>query len=193
MARTNQHALFSITLIATLLAGVLLSACAPAVPTDQVEQELVAFTLRYMLRGPDSTEPVSQSGAGQWADAPQDANLIVWAPPNDSLKNDSIEFLKSDQPEKVWWFAKDRLVEVTDQQNAIRQFRSAHFSSISPDNHSWGYYEFGILSLSRGNTQAKVYVGISCGPLCGTGTIYTLERNETGQWEVKDSEMKWIS
>ena len=58
---------------------------------------------------------------------------------------------------------------------------------------SWGYYEFGILSVKDAGQTAEVYVGVACGPLCGHGTLCTLQRNAAGQWEITDSTGLWIS
>ena len=184
----------SVMSIVVMLGALLASACAPAVPKDQVEKEIVSFMLDYILREQmGGAGNYTQSGGGRWAEAPEDANIIIWAPPVEPRENSGIEFVKSDQPNRVWWYADQRLVEVTDKQEAVRQFREAHFSSISPTGRAWGYYEFGILSTSSDNREARVYLGVSCGPLCGTGTIYTLQRSKAGSWEIKDSEMKWIS
>ncbi len=180
-------------LMVVLMGGMLLSACAPALPRQQAERELVSFMLRYvLLHEPGSTYP-EPAGGHYWADAPADASLVVWAPPASPLPRDSIALLKSDQPIKAWWFAKRQLVEVLDKENAIQQFRQAKFSVPFPNDNGGSYYEFGILSLSSGNRQAQVYADYWCGPLCGAGSVYTLQRNAAGQWEVTGSEMKWIS
>lgn len=179
--------------VAALLGSVLLSACTPAIPTEQAEQQLVAFMLGYLLHGPGSAGPVTGTGVRHWAEAPANASIIVWAPPVVPLKNDGIEYVQSDQPLKVWWYADEQLVEVIDKQVAIREYRAAHLPGTSPARYGSTYYEFGILSLSQGNRQARVYAASTCGPLCGSGSIYTLERSEAGTWEVTHSEMRWIS
>ena len=184
-------------IVSTLLAVVCitsLAACRPAMPSPQVENELVPFMLDLIIsRAAGDSAPYTRSAGQQWADAPLDASIVVWAPPVDSPDQDGIQYLKTDQPNKVWWYADHQLAEVTDGAQAIQQFRQVHFSGNSVGNKGWGYYEFGILSVSNAGREARVYVGISCGPLCGTGTIYTLERTDAGAWRVKDSEMKWIS
>ncbi len=85
------------------------------------------------------------------------------------------------------------MVEVLDKENAIQQFRKVHFGNTHPNEPGGSYYEFGILSLSKGNQQVMVYAGNWCGTLCGSGIVYTLQRNAAGQWELTGSEMKWIS
>ncbi len=180
-------------LVILMLSAVLLSACGPSIPQAQVEQELVPFMLDFIVQqNLGGKAPYAQSGGHLWAEAPQDAALIVWAPPVKSSEQNGTLFVNTDEPTRVWWFADNQLAEVTDKVQAIQAFRQAHFSGDAPE-HGWGYYEFGILSVSADGRLAKVYLGISCGPLCGTGTIYTLQRNEAGTWSIKDSEGKWIS
>ncbi len=176
-----------------IVVALLVNACTPALPREQVEQELVPYVLHNILpRQLGSTGNFIESQGGRWADAPADASIIVWAPPVEPPDEKGINFVNSDAPNRVWWYANGKLVEVTDKKEAIQRFRQVHFSSSSA-TQGWGYYEFGILSLARGNREARVYVGVSCGRLCGTGVVYILQRNEAGAWEVKGSEMRWIS
>ena len=179
---------------ACVLACRLLTACGrPALRDGQADQQLGSFMLDYIVRQQIGGTASYIATSGQpWADAPPDANIIVWAPPADKIPNDSLDYLRTDEPLHVWWFAGNQLVEVTDKQEAIQAFRQFHFSSSTP-NHGWGYYEFGILSLSNGDRDAKVYVGVSCGPLCGNGTIYSLHRSDDRTWAITGSEMRWIS
>ncbi len=179
-------------MIVLLTVEVIAGACTPAVSRQQAEQELVWFMLHYMLlHEPGSM--YAQPAAAHWADAPGDASLVVWAPPANPVPDGGIGFVKTDQPIRAWWFSKGQLVEVLDKENAIQQFRQAKFSGPFPSDNGGSYYEFGILSLSNGNQQAKVYADYWCGPLCGSRSVYTLRRNAAGEWEVTDSEMKWIS
>ncbi len=89
-----------LSLIALILGVTLISACTPALPRQQVEQELVPFMLRYILVH-DSGSIYTESSGAQWAEAPADASLVIWAPPANPVPNDSITFLKSDQPIKA--------------------------------------------------------------------------------------------
>ncbi len=181
-------------IVAAILGSMFLSACTPQIPRPEAEQELVPFVLdRILLLQGGSAVNSAPSGTRRWADAPADAGIVVWAPPVVPADESGIRYVDDEQAYRVWWYADQHLVEVTDKQEAIRQFRQTHFSSTSSSNKGWSYIEFGILSFSRGNREAKVYVGISCGPLCGNGTVYTLQRNDSGTWDVKDSEGKWIS
>jgi hypothetical protein len=174
------------------IAGLISPGCTPALASDQAESELAAFMLdrvtRQKIGVPADLLP---SNPQPWAAAPQDADIIIWAPPADRIEENSIAYLKTDEPIKVWWYAGDQLVEVTDKPEAIAQFRQAHMSN--PSSTHWSYYEFGILSLSNGNRDAEIYLGVSCGPLCGEGVIYVVHRNDSGQWETKDIRNVWIS
>lgn len=161
----------------TVPLGLLLSACRPSIPADQAQKEIVAFTPDYIVR-----EELGRAGdyaraSGQpWANAPFDADIIVWAPPSDAIDKATLGYLKRDRPGRVWWLEGNQLTEVTsDLAAAVQDYRQTHIltppSPASSGGWGWGYYEFGILSLSSGNWRAQVYVGVSCGPVCGTGRI----------------------
>jgi hypothetical protein len=188
-SRPRVHILF---MAAVAIAGLISPACTPAISGEKAENELAAFMLGLVVQRETgaATTPV-KSPPQPWAAAPADTAIIVWAPPADKIEENTIEYLKTDEAIKVWWFAGNQMVEVTDKQEAIAQFRQAHMSS--PSSTRWGYYEFGILSLSNGNRDAEIYLGISCGPLCGEGVIYVVHRNDTGQWETKEIRNVWIS
>jgi hypothetical protein len=191
---TNRTAISVLALISLLVAS-LLSACTQtqSLSKEQAEKELVAFMLDFTLHQElGVTGVTAQSGRHLWANAPPDASLIVWAPPVTNLDDATTIFVNTDEPSRVWWYAGNQLVEVTDKVEAIQAFRQVHFSGSSPSK-GWGYYEFGLFSLSDGNRTAKVYLGVSCGPLCGEGTIYTLQRDDSGEWKITKTEPRWIS
>ncbi len=194
MIRHNKKKHILAPLAAVALVGVLLlPACGPILPAEQARDELVSFMLDHTLRQElGANGDYVQSSGHLWVEAPADAALVVWAPPAPNLDDTSLTFLNTDDPARVWWFAGQHLAEVTDKKEAIQAFRQLHFSAPL-SNKGWDYYEFGILSLTGGNRTAQVYVGVSCGPLCGHGTIYTLQRNESGQWEITDTQPRWIS
>lgn len=177
---------------AAAIAVLVSSSCAPSIPAEQAESELAAFMLDRIAQQETGGPSAPVKGSPQpWAAAPADAAIIVWAPPVERIEPDSIKYLRTEQAVRVWWLAGDQLVEVTDRQEAIEAFRQAHMSD--PSSRKWGYYEFGILSLTNGNRDAEIYLGVSCGPLCGEGIIYVLHRNDSGQWEIKDTRNIWIT
>ncbi len=195
MGACNKQASISLLAIIAIAGGALLSACTPVITEAQAQKEIGVFMLDYIIRRQIGATATYLETSGQpWVKAPPDANIIVWAPPNKNIEDTSIAYLNTDQPQRVWWLEGKQLTEVTsDKAAAVEDYRQTHMMHPASDIRGWGYYEFGILSLSDGNQKAEVYAGISCGPLCGTGTIYTLERNRAGNWEITGSEMKWIS
>ena len=82
------------------------------------------------------------------------------------------------------------LSEESDQLAEIQRYRQDYM--IYPDNEYWGYYTFGIFSIASDGQQAEVYLGASCGPMCGNGFMITLQRNSSGDWEISDTELVWI-
>ncbi len=54
---------------------------------------------------------------------------------------------------------------------------------------TWALSSAGV---DASGTQALLYAGYACGPLCGGGTLYLLEK-QNGSWTVKEQTMVWIS
>jgi hypothetical protein len=174
-------------------AVMLLGGCAPQVGSEAAETEIAGFMLDHILSEQiGDASPVVEAIDKPWVQVPLDAKLIVWAPPApDFGEQTTTSFLDTSQPIKVWRYVDGQISEAADRTGAIRQYREALIQS--PASGSWGYYEFGILSVSRGSDEATVYLGISCGPLCGEGLVYTLNRSESGGWEIIHTDPRWIS
>jgi hypothetical protein len=174
-----------------------ITACQSSPGEKKVEDELVAFILDSLIFTESTSETGSTNDLGQswieyidgYIDVP---SIIIWAPPiNSNTPKRSYNTLNTAEPIKVWWFENKGLSEVTNKTEAIEQYR--HDYLRNQDSLFWGYYEFGIISISKNGQEAEVYLGILCGRLCGHGTLYTLHCNESGQWEIIDSEWLWIS
>lgn len=180
--------------IAVLLC-MFITACHPSPSYEKVEAELVAFILDYLIPSESGSETRSTGVFGQaWLDYIDEQievpSIIIWAAPNDNPEH-SYEMLDTAEPIKVWWFENNRLSEVPNKTEAIDQYQHDYLSNR--DAYIWGYYEFGIISIAEDGQEAEVYIGIHCGRLCGNGTVYTLQRNGSGQWEIIGSEWLWIS
>lgn len=181
--------------IAALIAIVIIpSGCSPAITKETAEKELVSFELDFIVQQEiGGTANYIQTSGQPWVAAPPSANIIIWSPPAENVNADSIEYLKSDAPIKVWLYADGKLAEATDKEGTIQEYKQTHMSSPQSDIWAWGYYEFGIMSMSSDHQEATVYVGASCGPLCGHGVMYTVDRNGFGKWEIKDAKDLWQS
>ncbi len=181
--------------IAILIAvAILLSGCSPALTKKSTEEELVSFMLDFIIQQ-HTVEPANyvQTSRQTWADVPADAKIIVWSAPVEKIDETTTNYLKDGEPIKVWLYADNELAEMTDKLGTIKDYQMTHnISNSETDTASWGYYSFGIFSISD-NNEAKVYVGFGCGPVCGEGDMYTLERNDSGKWEIKDTELLWVS
>ena len=116
-------------------------------------------------------------------------SIIIWAPPAKHWDSPS-EILKLDQPIQVWSYRNGSLSEESDQLAEIQRYRQDYM--IYPDSEYWGYYTFGIFSIASDGQQAEVYLGASCGPMCGNGFMLTLQRNSSGDWEIVEEELVWI-
>jgi hypothetical protein len=182
-----------------LAGSLLLEACGPSasIPRAQAEQEVGAYMLDTIIREQIGMPWDYTRTAGQpWSMAPDKVDLIVWSPV-EKFSASGIKFMDRDKALHVWWLAGKQLTEVTsDKAAAVQDYRNTRMMRRPDPTESawgWGYFEYGILSMSEGNRTARVYMGISCGPLCGQGTIYTLERDASGTWTITNSEMRWIS
>jgi hypothetical protein len=181
-----------IAMLAVLAA--LLSSCSPSITKESAEKELVSFMLDFIVQQEiGGTANYIQTSGQPWVDAPPGANIIIWSPPVENTQSDSLDYVKSDAPIKVWLYSDHKLVEVTNKQEAVQKYKQTYMSNPQSNIWAWGYYEFGIMSISSNNEEATIYVGASCGPLCGHGVMYTVKRNSSGKWEIRDSKQLWIS
>ncbi len=196
MSRARTHFGIYFVIILSMLGSLALSACGPSIPHAQAEQEVAAFMLDYLIaQQVGASTSYRRMPAQPWSNAPYEAGILVWAPPNPGFDQQGVDYLDTDKPVKVWWLAGAELTEVaSDKAAAVQDYRNTRITHRPADaKWDWNYTEFGILSMSSGNQAARVYVGASCGPLCGMGTIYALERDASGTWTIRDREMKWIS
>ncbi len=197
MIKNNRRKL--LLLMITILMGIILPACGSS-PTDQAEvvvsqqqaeHELVTFMLDYILtreipKNLPYLPPDERSTSGPAAMV----SLIIQAPAGENpapLENP----LDLNQPVRAWLYKDNQLYEAIDKTETIEQYRQDYM--IFQDSHYWGYYNFGIVSISDDGQQAKVYWEVSCGMNCGHGYLHILERNAQGKWEITGSEWSWIA
>jgi hypothetical protein len=174
--------------------SIFLSGCSPAITKETAEKELVSFMLDFIVQQEiGGTANYIQTSGQPWVDAPPNANIIVWYPPAENFPGDTIRYLQIDEPIKVWLYADNKLVEATDKKETIQKYDETQMLNPESDIWAWGSYGFGILSISESNNEAKVFFGVSCGPLCGHSVIYTVKRNTSGKWEIKDEQILEVS
>jgi hypothetical protein len=173
---------------------VLLSSCSPFVTKKIAEKELAAFMVDFIIQQEiGGTSDYIQTSGQPWVVAPPKANIIIWAPPIDETGENSFRHINDDDPIKVWIFVDNKLVESTDKTRTINEYYETYISNPKSNIWAWGHYDFGILSYSKLNYEANIYVGASCGPICGHGVIYTLRRNIVGKWKIIDVQDLWVS
>ncbi len=165
----------------------------PPADAAQVEIEIVDYLVDFIVRQEiGGTADYIRNSGQPWVSSPPKANIIVWAPANDT-PGSGIEFLQSDKPTRVWWYADNKLTETDDKLKSIEEYQQRYMKNASSDIWAWGYYEFGVISVADDKQSAKVYVGASCGPLCGHGFYYTLRRSPSGKWWISKAEHLWQS
>jgi len=177
--------------ITTLISVVIpLAGCTSTTMSKEVEEELVSFMLKFIVEQQEGHAGYAQSIGQPWVNPPQDAILVIYFPPNDVKEKLPWEQLKFGEPIKVWWYLDNNLVEASDNQVAIEKY----FEHYQVAADQWpGRYEFGILSVSRNNKRATIYESSSTCSECAGGMLYTLQKNESGEWEIIDSELLWLS
>jgi len=177
-----------------VITGVMpLSSCAPSITRDIAEKEIITFTLELIIQQQTTGSIQYRQNSGEpWLSLPPKANLIIYAPANPEKDKADWEQLDKSNPFQVWWYFDGNLVETQDRQLAIQEWQQYYQYELKAK--SWpDRYEFGILSVSRNNKNAKIYFSSSTCPECAAGFIYTLRRNNSGQWEIVDKELLWVS
>jgi hypothetical protein len=101
-------------------------------------------------------------------------------------------------PVKVWSYNRKGLKEIegdTAAKLAAIEAYDEEYMNIGegPDIFAWGFYEFAITSLDESLQKAQVYRAASCGGLCGSGYLLTLERTPDGEWVMTNAEHLWQS
>lgn len=146
---------------------------APVISPEQAE-ELVAFMLEYIQQ-----EEVPYAG---------EVNIIMWghvkegSPPEIYYVSELI---------KVWWLENGQLSERENKIEAIEQYRQDYVRDQEFDA-TWGEFEFGILSVSEDGRQAQVVLEGYLRVDYAYGILFTLERDEAGNWEITAREDLWI-
>lgn len=176
----------ALALISLILVS--LPACSPVLDQAQLLDEIAAFTVDYIVTNKIGATSYTQPASVPWEVPPEKASFIVYAPY--FAGSESAFELDLGQPTRAWWFTEGQLVAMGDAQAALAQYRQRREALV---RGPWDYYEFGVRSVSANGKQAEVYVGYMCGPLCGIGEMYSLERDAAGKWEVTKTEMVWIS
>ena len=183
------HIKVFVTLVTIIIIAMPLASCSSSITREDAEKEIVSFMLDFIIQNPvgGSANYVQTSGQ-PWLNPPPSAVLIVYSPPNEKKDKNPWEQLKIGEPIKVWWYFDNKLVEATDNQVAVQKYAEYYMPN------SWlGRYDFGILTISRNNKKATVYFGSSTCPECAGGMIHTIERNDSGKWEIINSELLWLS
>lgn len=170
--------------------SVMMPACDAASESEHVNEQLAAFMLDHIVinffgGSGSSVAPDEQVAPGS-VPVP---SIIVWAPPGTNTHSPG-EILDRNRPIRVWMYTDHRLSQVSDPTATIEEYLKTYVHY--PGIESWGFYDFGLFSVSRDRQSAEVYLGISCGPKCGSGYMVTLQRNPSGVWEIIETELVWI-
>ena len=174
----------------TILFSQLLLACKPSLEQERAEGELVAFMLNTLIQQQVGDAEITVAPDGQsYQGAAADASLIVFAPLKKPAGEHPYTF-QMDEPQLVWWLAEHTLYQASDLAGDIVRYQQE--AIVASPSAIWHYTVFGLAALNRQGSQAEVYVEISCGMKCGTGVLYTLQRDDAGQWEITDSELVMI-
>lgn len=140
---------------------------------DVSEKEIVAFVLtQNHTRG-----------------NPEAEELFIFAEKNSESLQDTIWLVDRRRPKQAWLYKNGVLTEKIDAKTALEEYLGT--SAFATLTHSFTH--FAILSIGADGRSAKIAVEHNCGGTCGTGYVYSLQRDQTGQWNVIKTEMNWIS
>ena len=173
-----------------------MSGCSPAITREDAEKELVSFMLDFIVQQKiEGFENDAQSIDTPQKDNLLNASLIVFLPPNENSNKDRFDYLNFDEPTKVWSYDEHKLEEVADKEKAIQEYQEVYMvhNPNPEDTWSWGFYQFGIMSISKDNKEAMIYLVDSNGPDVAGGMMYYVRRDRSGNWEITDSELLWLS
>jgi len=194
----------SIAIILLLIAVVLY--WHPSSSRQDAEYEIASFMTDLLVKqGPAGVETPSdylyvqeykspiehtETSDQPWLNVSQQNRIIVWASPTDNFdvdKNPS-NVLRMDAPISVWWYFDNTLITANDKTEAIAKYVELFVSDAPEDGCSYNFSSFGILSLSSNKRDAKVFVAVANGPLCGIETTLLLHRQLFGKWEITGTE-----
>lgn len=151
-----------------------------AVTFETIQQELVTFMLNF----------IQQEMLG--ASPPEAAIIALWEGGKVYTDDTNYKSLGFAELIKLWWWEKGQLSEMSDPRAAISQYRQ-DYQSGQEFEAVWGEYNFGILSLSADGQHAEIGMSASIAIGYEYETIYTLDRNASGEWEITSEEMLWIA
>lgn len=159
---------------------------APQTKSD-AEEEIVSFVLDYIVVDEiGGTADYILNTDQPWVEAPPEGNIIIYAP-----MKVSGSFADIEHPFKVWLYSNEKLLDADKAE--IEKFREKYMDNPSSGLWAYGRHEFSILETSDDFMSAKIYIGVICGPRCGHGVEYLLQRSPSGEWWIIESRRTWIS
>jgi hypothetical protein len=192
----KTHLKIIVVLITILITALPLS-CSPSVTKEDAKKELVSFMLDFIVQQKiEGPENHNQSNNPSQVNPLLDASMIVLLPPNEDFNGAGFDYLRFDEPIQVWLYDDGNLEEVNDKEAAIQKYQEVymtHNPNPGADSWFWGFYQFGIMSISRTNTKATIYLVDSFGPDTAGGLMYTVQRDELGKWSITHTELLWLS
>lgn len=161
-----------------------------AVDRTHAEEEIASFMLDFIVNEEMTGKAERyRTGIELPYHIPMGPDLIVYAPP-DFATTDPMHPTNPANPIQVWWFDNGRLNEEKDKHKLIKEFNKLVDQYISTDQwqtKGWGYYEFGILTISDDYQSAEVYLSAF-----SFGVKYFLIRSPSGGWWIYHAEPLWV-
>ena len=119
-------------------------------------------------------------------ESPPEAFIIIWEPATRDETQAPWNWLDRENPNRVWLYRKGQITVEEDGRAAIQSYQQEYIENRPemPSIFTWGYYEFGIVSLSEDGKRAEVLYTAWCGYACGHGILFTLARDNTGDWAI---------
>jgi hypothetical protein len=211
--RKHKSIFLSLSIAIILLLTVAVIYWHPFLSRQDAEHEIASFMTDLLVKqGPLGVEvpegylsvqeyksPIEHTETSDqpWLNASQQTTIIIWASPTDNFNVDKnlsnlllmdAPVLRLDAPISVWWYFNNTLVTAKDKTEAIAKYAELFMSDAPKDGCPYNFSRFGILSLSGNKRDAKVFVAVTNGPLCGMETILLLHQHLFGKWEIIGTE-----
>ncbi len=165
-------------------------------PDEQsfLEESVVTFMLNYIMENEilATIELIKQIN-DPIINHPPEAFIIIWSSLNESRSEDPYTWLDTQNPKLVWIYKNGSLSLQENKRKEIENYLNQYIKSSSryPGIFTWGYNEFGILSITF--DKAEVYLAATCGSSCGHGVVFTLSKGENYNWKIDDVKVMWGS
>jgi hypothetical protein len=166
-------------------------------PKNEIEKSLSVFMQNYIVE--NEILPlldIFKSENIPGLSGPPESFIIVSSPIiKDYQSSDPFQWLDTNNAYEVWLYENNQLIVQKNAQSVITNYQQKYMKidQSKPSIFTWGYHEFGIVSISDDQRTAEIYLSVTCGSACGHGILFTLKQDNNGEWTINDLQGLWGS